>query len=152
MKGYRDRFHRDRPIITDAEALERDLSGNSIIVFGTPTGNLWLAKHLTELPIQITPTQILADDAHSGTNLRLITAWPNPTNPERGVLIYTAQQPEDVVDINGVFHGPTDYVVARGTEVLCAADYSKEKRPWTLGRKRGVTGATRAGAYRDGPG
>lgn len=128
----RDRFFVGRPIITDQEALQRGLSSNSLIVYGSPTGNLWLAKHLPQLPLRIETERIVADAEYQGTNLRFITAWPNPQNPKKGVVIYTAQRAEDVVDINAVFHGPTDYVVARGTEVLKAAHYTKTDGRWNF--------------------
>ncbi len=128
----RDRFFVGRPIITDQEALQRDLSSNSLIVYGSPTGNLWLAKHLPQLPVRIEAERILADAEYQGTNLRFITAWPNPQNPKKGVVMYTAQRAEDVLDINAVFHGPTDYVVARDEEVLQAGYYVKTDGRWNF--------------------
>lgn len=128
----RDRFFKGRPMITDQEALQRDLSSNSLIVYGSPTGNLWLAKHLPQLPVRIEAERIVADAEYQGTNLRFITAWPNPQNPKKGVVIYTAQRAEDVVNINAVFHGPTDYVVARDEEVLQAGYYVKTDGGWSF--------------------
>jgi len=46
---------------------------------------------------------------YEGKNLRFITAWRNPKNIEKGVVIYTALKTADVIAINGIFHGPTDY-------------------------------------------
>jgi hypothetical protein len=132
VEAVRDRFFNGSPIVTDSEALKRDLSANSIIVYGTATGNLWLAKHFTELPVRITSDRVVADTVYAGTDLRFITAWPNPQNSRKGVVIYTAQRAEDVIGINSVFHGPTDYVVAEGTEVLGAGDYDKQNEPWTF--------------------
>jgi len=74
----------------------------------------------------------VADKVYQGTDLRFISAWPNPQNPKRGILIYTAQQAGDIVGINSVFHGPTDYVVARGTTVLKAYNYKKNKDNWSF--------------------
>ncbi len=51
---------------------------------------------------------------------------------ERGMVFYTAQQPQDVVGINNVFHGPTDYVIARATEALVSANYDKKNGTWSL--------------------
>ena len=34
-------------ILTDREALEADLSGKSLVVYGTPSGNAFLAKHMS---------------------------------------------------------------------------------------------------------
>jgi hypothetical protein len=102
------------------------------VAYGTVKGNLWIAKLMDKLPLKIASDRIEGDTAYSGVHLRLITAWPNPQNPKRGVLIYTAQQADDIVGINSVFHGPTDYVIAKSTEILKAADYKKQNGRWSL--------------------
>jgi len=135
VKGIRDRFFGDSPILTDKEALKKNLSNNSIIVYGTPAGNLWLAKHIANLPVRITSDQIMAETLYPGGHLRFISAWPNPQNPRKAMVIYTAQQAEDVIDINSVFHGPTDYVIAKGREILKSTDYNKQHKPWTFKQK-----------------
>jgi hypothetical protein len=132
VKGIRDMFFMDSSILTDKQALNSDLSRNSVVAYGTIKGNLWLAKLIDKLPVKIEPDRVEADAVFSGDHLRFITAWPNPQNPKRGVLIYTAQQAEDILGINNVFHGPTDYVVAIGTEVLKAANYLKRNGRWSL--------------------
>jgi hypothetical protein len=119
-------LYKNVPIISDREALERDLSENAIVAYGTMTGNLWLAQLADDLPVRIEPGRIIADSVYPGENLRFITAWPNPYNPARGITVYTAQRAEDVVGINSVFHGPTDYVIAEGTERLREGYYTKD--------------------------
>lgn len=126
VRRVKEALYPSTPILTDAEALERDLSGNAIVAYGTMNGNLWLAAHADRLPMRIEADRIVADSAYRGTDLRLIAAWPNPYNPARGMLIYTAQRAADVVGINGVFHGPTDYVIARGQERLREGYYAKD--------------------------
>lgn len=132
VKAIHDRFFKDSSVLTDKEALKKNLSNNSIIVYGTTAGNLWLAKHITKLPVRITSDQIMAETLYPGEHLRFISAWPNPQNSEKGMVIYTAQQAEDVMDINSVFHGPTDYVIAKGREILKSTDYNKQHTPWTF--------------------
>lgn len=120
------------PILTDVEALERDLSENAVVAYGTLQGNRWLARLADDLAFRIEHDRIVADTVYPGHDLRLITAWPNPANPARGVLIYTAQRAEDVPGINSVFHGPTDYVIARGTNALRDGNYIKSGAAWTF--------------------
>jgi hypothetical protein len=69
---------------------------------------------------------------YEGSDLRFISAWPHPQNPNLGMVIYTAQQAKDVVGINGVYHGPTDYLVAQGQTVVHSANYAKKKDLWTF--------------------
>ena len=132
VRQIQRRFYPQSPVITDAEAIKRDLSGNSLILYGTMSGNLWLKENVPKFPFTIEANRIVADKVYQGTDLRFISAWPNPQNPKRGILIYTAQQAGDIVGINSVFHGPTDYVVARGTTVLKAYNYKKNKDNWSF--------------------
>ena len=127
----RDKFFSPKtPIITDKQALEKDLSSNSLMIYGTPSGNLWLAKHFADIPVRIEADQVVTDQPFEGTDLRFITAWANPFNSAKGIVIYTAQRAIDVININAVFHGPKDYVVARGTEVLRSGNYIKRRDGW----------------------
>ncbi|MFC1635565.1 DUF4932 domain-containing protein, partial [Planctomycetota bacterium] len=36
VENFQKHFHKDRPILTDKEALQKDLSNNTVIAFGTP--------------------------------------------------------------------------------------------------------------------
>ena len=133
VKRVHNKFFKDCPILTDKEALKRDLSSNTIIVFGTIKGNLWLAQHIAKLPVRIESNQIVADTVYCGTRLGFITAWPNPQNPKKGMVIYTAQQAEDIIDINSrVSHGHTDYVIAEGSKILVEGNYKKQNGRWTF--------------------
>lgn len=130
VEKIQQRFFPGSPILTDKEALARDLTGNSLIVYGTMEGNLWLRENLALFPFRVEDQRVVAGETYYGSNLRLITIWPNPYNREKGVLIYTAQRSRDILDINVVFHGPTDYVIAEGTEVLAAEYYTNKLGEW----------------------
>jgi hypothetical protein len=126
------RFYKGRPILTDKEALQKDLSKNTVVAYGTPKGNLFIAKYIAGIPVRIESDRIVADKVYEGTDLRFITAWPNPRNPEKGMVFYTAQKAESILRINSVFHGPTDYVIAKATELLTSANYNKQNGTWSL--------------------
>lgn len=132
VKGIHKRFYKTAPLITDQDALKKDLSAHTVVVYGTPNGNLWLKKHIKNIPVSIEPNRIVVNKPYSGHSLRLITAWPNPENRKRALVIYTAQRTEDVININSVFHGPTDYLIARGDQVLFSGDYVKGKGQWSI--------------------
>jgi hypothetical protein len=128
----RDMFFLNAPLLTDEEALKQDLSDKGVLAYGTITGNAWTAALWEVIPIRIEPDKVVSDKAYEGADLRVITAWPNPGNPKRGVIVYTAQRAEDVVGINNVFHGPTDYVIAHGIDVLQSGSYAKNGGKWSL--------------------
>lgn len=119
----RDQIFPGASIMTDAEALTTDLSERTPIVYGTMTGNHWLARRVHDFSFRIYPDSIVADTTFIGTDLRLITTWRNPDNPDRVMLIYTAQRAEEINGAHGVLHGETEYVVARNRQVIRAADY-----------------------------
>lgn len=132
VRTIHQRFFPDAPLITDEEAMEKDLSKNTVVLYGTPKGNLWLEKVISDMPVRIEPDRIVATDTYEGDDLRFISSWPNPENPQRPVVIYTAQKTEDVIGINGVVHGATDFLVARGKLVLACDNYIKNKRKWSF--------------------
>jgi hypothetical protein len=119
-------------VVTDTEALQADLSQSCVAVYGTPRGNLWLARHIAALPVAIEPDGIVTDRRCEGSNLRFISAWPHPQNPKLGMVIYTAQRAEDIIGINTVTHGMTDYVAAQGQTARRAGNYFGKTGHWTL--------------------
>ena len=119
-----------KEVITDIEALKMDLSDSNIVVYGTVEGNLWLSANEDKFPFKLKQDKVIADKEYKGSSLRFITALPNPQNPKRGLVIYTAQQSKDIVNINSLFHGPTDYVVAQGDSVLTSGNYDKKDGKW----------------------
>jgi len=132
VRMIKDMFYKENPLLTDTEALKRDLSKHAVVIYGTAEGNLLLEKYMKELPVSIGHDKIVADKTYEGENLRFITAWPSPENAKRGFLIYTAQKAEDIPGINSVFHGPTDYVIARELAVLHSGDYKKDDKIWVF--------------------
>jgi hypothetical protein len=75
------KFIEESSILTDEEALKKELSQNSVIVYGTPEGNLWLSRFISEIPVKQKKDKIvLQDNIYSGNNLRFISLWINPEN------------------------------------------------------------------------
>jgi DNA-dependent RNA polymerase auxiliary subunit epsilon len=124
----------DTVVISDAEALERDLSDMNIIAYGTVEGNLFLRKYSYMFPFSVEEGRIIADKEYSGDSLRLITGLPNPLNSDNALIIYTAQRAEDIPGINSVMHGADDYLVIDGEEEIGSGFYNKENGEWTFGR------------------
>ena len=117
-----ERFFSDAEILTGGEALDRDLAAHTLIVYATPA-DPWLAELAERLPFGFTSAGLeLAATAapFEGERLRLICALANPANPERRMALYTAREVDDLIEVNAVFHGPTEWVVANGREVLDA--------------------------------
>ena len=130
-KNAREVFKiKDEAVVTDQDALKKNLAGKNIVVYGTPVGNLWLSKHISELPVKIEAEKIVVDKEYPGNNLRFLSVWANPQDPAKGMMIYTAQRAEDIEKINSIFHGPTQFLIARGTQKLKAGFYRKLDKGW----------------------
>lgn len=136
-KEIRDRFFPDSEIFTDEEALQKDLSNKMIIAYGTISGNKWLAKYSSQFPFTIEADRVIADDIYEGDDLKLISALPNPQNPDNGLVVYTAQKPQDIIGINSIYHGPTDYVVfSESQDILSSGNYAKTENGWSFPGKK----------------
>lgn len=118
-------------IITDDEALNRNLKDYDLMVYGTIEGNKLLAKYGDGFPFKITKKQITMDKAYDGENLRLITAIPSVANKNNCMIIYTAQNIEDVIGINDLRgDGSKDFIIFDGKNEISSGYYSKENDNW----------------------
>ncbi len=127
VRSVQTRLFPDAAVLTDIEALGRDLSQLAVLAYGTVAGNRWLERHREQIPA----LTVLADRKGEGP-LRLIAAFPNPQNPKLGAVAYTGTDASVVTGINGVFHGPTSWVLARDRAVLATGDYLKRDGQWVV--------------------
>ncbi len=102
----------DSLYIADTTALKMDLSKHNITCYGSVNGNLWTKKYIKEIPIEITSEYIKTVNKIEGDNLRLITSWFTPKSEGFYVRFYTSQRSEEILNINSVDHGMTNYVIA----------------------------------------
>lgn len=127
----KDRFFKNGKILDDKTALNEDLSANTVIVYGTIQGNLWLSKYKDYLPVKMEADRIIADTAYEGSGYKFICGYKNPQNENNPILIYTAQAASDILNINSIMHGPNDYVIAKGNEIIKSSDFSRNGDTWS---------------------
>ena len=132
VESIRNQFFSSAKLLTDSEALTQELGDCVIIAYGTMDGNLWLKHYKDTFPFRIENDRIMVDKSYEGTDLEFISALPNPQNRKRPLLVYTAQKAEDLLKINTVFHGPTDYILAKDEEELCSGFYYKKDGVWSF--------------------
>jgi hypothetical protein len=126
-------FNPSAEVLPDTTALSRDLSGKTVIAYGTPRGNLYLRAVSETFPFTVTPYgAIETDTVLAGTAMRLISTLPNPRVEGGWLLVYTACRAEDVPGINHVIHGSTEYVVLDGADVLQSGFYRHDREGWTF--------------------
>ncbi len=115
--------------ITDLEAMDMDMSGHNLIVFGP--GNRWLDQFADKFPFEMQPDRLVADRTYMGDNLRIVCCLPNPYNEDKGMVIYTAQSIEDMHSCNRFMHGPEDYVITDATcKILSNGNFVKTDGAW----------------------
>jgi len=126
-------FFKEAQIIDDEAALKAELSDKTLFIFGTPEGNRWLSKYLDRSSVRIAKHEIIVGkSSFSGRRLRLILTWPNPLNPAKGTVIFTAQRAEDVIGILQVKREDRDYVIAEGKKILKSGNCYKQNGLWSF--------------------
>lgn len=128
----KENFFPKAEIMNDVDALQKDLGNYIIVTYGTIKGNLWMDHYKKTFPFEINADNIKADKEYKGTDLEFISALPNPQNYKNPLLIYTAQKSEDILKINNIYHGPTDYVIAKNCKELQSGYYEKDKDNWSF--------------------
>jgi hypothetical protein len=97
--------------LADTTAIKTDLSEYGILAYGNIESNLFLKQYSALFPFRFENQTIYMDKEFTGENIKLIACVPNPFNPKKGMVIYTAHSNKDIKDINSVRHGHEDYIL-----------------------------------------
>ncbi|MBN2410593.1 DUF4932 domain-containing protein [candidate division KSB1 bacterium] len=116
--------------VADTTALEMDLSGYNLFAIGTPWGNKFIEKYMTLLPVKITRQGLVAHNVYEGNGYAFITGWINPFNADNIMVIYTAQNPDDLVNFTWIPRGGTDYQIVKNMITLREDDYKRNNLIW----------------------
>ncbi|MFC1551905.1 DUF4932 domain-containing protein [Candidatus Latescibacterota bacterium] len=130
LKEYITQTHANYTIVADTTALNMDLSDFNLFAIGTPWGNKFIEKYITLLPIKMTREGLIAKNVYEGNGYAFLTGWINPSNPENTMTIYTAQNPDNLVNFSWVPKGSTDYQIVKDLITLKAADYERYAQIW----------------------
>lgn len=132
VENIKGNFFHKAEIIKDTEAINRDLGDYIILAYGTIEGNVWLQEHKDIFPFKVEEDKIIADKNYEDSGMVMISAMPNPQNYKSPLVIYTAQDAKDIIGINNVFHGPTDFIIAKDGEELHSGFYDKNEETWSF--------------------
>jgi len=117
-------------IVADTTALKMDVSGYNLFVWGTPSGNLFLQKHIMKLPFRVQPNAILAENEYKGTDYGVLAGWVNPYNNKHVMTIYTAQNPGNLVNVNSLMHGGDNYHIFRNFITYKTGSFKRQGLVW----------------------
>jgi hypothetical protein len=105
-----------RAIKSDRELTEEDIRSRMIVIYGSPLNHSFFQRVRRQLPLIFEGDGIVVGDKKCvGRDVGAIFICPNPVNPKNQMVIYGTVLPEALNNMNGVFHGPTDYVVFNNT-------------------------------------
>jgi hypothetical protein len=76
--------------LSDTTALKTDLSEYGIFAYGTIESNMFLKQHAALFPFKIINHTIHANRKYKGKYIKFVSCVPNPLNPKKGMVIYTA--------------------------------------------------------------
>jgi RNA polymerase sigma factor (sigma-70 family) len=105
-----------RTVKSDRELTEQDIQTQTIYIYGSPENHSFFQRVRDQLPIVFEDDGIVVGNKKcKGRDVGAIFTCPNPLSPEHQLVIYGTVSPEALKNMNGVFHGPTDYVVFNNT-------------------------------------
>jgi hypothetical protein len=124
-----------KSMYAEAELLSGDateLPLRPLVLYGSPTTSPLVAGLLRDSGWTVDASGIaVGGQRFTGKDLLLIACRPHPGDRDLPVLLYTAASDDLIVNANSVFHGPTDWVVARrgltGFEVIGKGDFRRTR-------------------------
>jgi hypothetical protein len=116
FKRFKINLDMARSIKSDRELTEEDIQTRTILIYGSPENHSFFQKVRDQLPIVFESDGVVVGNKKCvGRDVGAIFACPNPVNPKNRLIIYGTVSPDALKNMNGVFHGPTDYVVFNNT-------------------------------------
>lgn len=131
---YRDKYGVSLPVMTSFQASAADPAQAAFLIVGTPDSNLYLKALLKYLPIKVSKGDLhLGARQFLGTDLRLVTAFPNPYNPALPFRIVTGSTDEAVFSELIVPRAYTDFVIHKDGKLFQQGDFAyDEKGAWRV--------------------
>ncbi|HEY0255312.1 MAG TPA: DUF4932 domain-containing protein, partial [Kofleriaceae bacterium] len=106
----------------------------NLVAYGSPTTNPIVARIAERAGWKLDASGLQLGSKHFTGTIVMIAAWPREDDPAKAVIVYTAASDADVIGLNELRAGPTDYIVAEktagGYTVLDRGNFSHA--PWQL--------------------
>jgi len=112
LKRFRKDLDPARAIKSDRELTEQDIQTRTIFIYGSPQNHSLFQRVRDRLPIIFEDDGIVVGNKKcKGSDVGAIFVCPNPLYPKNQLVIYGTVSPDALINMNGIFHGPTDYIV-----------------------------------------
>lgn len=131
---FKKRYRKDAVVVSPEEAARLNPAETAYVILGTPWSNPFLAALIKYIPLKISKNNIhLGGKQFLGSNLRVVTAFPNPYNPKLPMQILTSTEDSGIQGIFTLPVGPYDYAVFHGDQLVSRGDYVYDlKGKWSL--------------------
>ena len=112
LKQFAKNMGPGRTIKSDRELTEQDIQTRTIYIYGSPQNHTFFRRVRNQLPIVFEDDGIVVGTKKcKGSDVGAIFVCPNPINPKNRLVVYGTVSPDALMDMNSIFHGPTDYIV-----------------------------------------
>ena len=131
---YRERYGVTLTVMTSLQASAADPAQTVFVIYGTPESNEYLKALLKYLPIKVSKGDVhLGARQYRGSDLRLVTAIPNPYNPTLPLRIVTGTSDDVVLSELTMPHTQTDFVIYKAGKRFQQGDFLfDEKGAWRV--------------------
>lgn len=132
MKEFKNNISsiKEATIVSDTTALNMDLSPYNLYVWGTPKGNKFLQKYLSEVPLLIKDNEIVGEKIFEGTGYGVLIGWVSPFNNKNIMAVCTGQNPANMVGFNGIIHGWGNYHIFRNHITIKQGNFNRQGGVW----------------------
>jgi hypothetical protein len=111
----------ERALKSDKELTEEDVMTRMLILYGSPENHGFFRRIRDRLPLVFENDGVVVGrKKYLGRDVGAIFVCPNPLSPDHMMIIYGTVSPAALRNMNGVIHGPTDYVIFNDMTRNCA--------------------------------
>ena len=100
-KDIAEKLAHGAPCLADVDMPKKMISDHNLILVGSVESNCWLARITEKLPVQIRHGRIYTTNGKffDGDDLAYIVIYPNPINPDKYVVVYSATSDRAMANI-----------------------------------------------------
>jgi hypothetical protein len=120
FKKFHAQLDPARALKSDRELTEEDVRTRTLIVYGSPENHSLFRRIRDRLPLVFENDGVVVGrKKYLGRDVGAIFVCPNPLSTDHLMIIYGTVSPTALRNMNGVYHGPTDYVIFNDTTRNC---------------------------------
>lgn len=118
-EDMRVKLNTETEIVEADKVTWADLADHSTALYGTPDNHHLLRDALAESGWEVAAGHIaIGGRRFEGEHLVIIACRARPGDPTLSDLVYAGANEQDVIGINFLHHGPSDYVIGRCTKPM----------------------------------